>query len=156
MITYGVLYIWLLSKGKYSLKTKKLISFFFLSPDDIAGHNDWQYKVASAFMIAHDYGFKRVMSSYYFSNTDQVPQNNCKCGEKVPGSSPACPTLILRCAAGSLCNVEKETYPWSRKGEKKILHEMSSQKMGVIINNHPPNKKHSHFNFFSFFLTLLF
>jgi hypothetical protein len=28
--------------------------------------------VASAFMIAHDYGFKRVMSSYYFSNTDQV------------------------------------------------------------------------------------
>ena len=23
-------------------------------------------------MLAHDYGFKRVMSSYYFSNTDQA------------------------------------------------------------------------------------
>jgi len=35
--------------------------------------NDWQYKVASAFMLAHDYGFKRVMSSYYFDDFDQGP-----------------------------------------------------------------------------------
>jgi hypothetical protein len=52
---------------------KKII----ISSDDMEGHNDWQYKVASAFMIAHDYGFKRVMSSYYFSNTDQVNFNSC-------------------------------------------------------------------------------
>jgi hypothetical protein len=43
-----------------------------LSLDDIQGHNDWQYKVAVAFMIAHEYGFKRAMSSYYFTNTDQA------------------------------------------------------------------------------------
>merc|ERR1711971_248580 len=30
-----------------------------------AFHNDWQYKVAVAFMLGHDYGFKRIMSSYY-------------------------------------------------------------------------------------------
>merc|ERR1712215_634564 len=40
------------------------------------GHNDWQYKVASAFLLGHDYGFKRVMSSYYFDNTDQGPPGN--------------------------------------------------------------------------------
>ena len=45
------------------------------------GHNDWQYKVASAFMLAHDYGFKRVMSSYYFDNSDQGP----------PGAQPGPP-----------------------------------------------------------------
>jgi len=43
------------------------------------GHDDWKYKVASAFLLAHDYGFKRVMSSYYFDNTDNGP----------PGSQPA-------------------------------------------------------------------
>lgn len=42
------------------------------------GHNDWQYKVASAFMLAHEYGWKRIMSSYYFDNSDQGP----------PGSQP--------------------------------------------------------------------
>jgi len=42
-------------------------------------HNDWQYKIGAAFLLAHDYGFKRVMSSYYFDNTDQGP----------PGSQPA-------------------------------------------------------------------
>jgi len=40
------------------------------------GHNDWQYKVASAFMLAHEYGWKRVMSSYYFGNSDQGPPGN--------------------------------------------------------------------------------
>ena len=57
-----------------------------------AEHNDWQYKVglatgnnnkydqvATAFMLGHDYGFKRLMSSYYFSDTDQGP----------PGGAPA-------------------------------------------------------------------
>merc|ERR1712168_1054635 len=29
-------------------------------------HKDWEYKVATAFMLGHDYGFKRIMSSYYF------------------------------------------------------------------------------------------
>merc|ERR1712110_1217679 len=26
-------------------------------------HNDWQYKIGAAFLLAHDYGFKRVVSS---------------------------------------------------------------------------------------------
>ena len=39
-------------------------------------HEDpWNYKIGSSFMLAHDYGFKRVMSSYYFSNTDSGPPN---------------------------------------------------------------------------------
>ena len=43
-------------------------------------HQDpYQYKLGVAFMLAHDYGFKRLMSSYYFSDTDQGP----------PGSSPS-------------------------------------------------------------------
>merc|ERR1719474_1138683 len=36
------------------------------------------YKLAVGFLIAQDYGFKRVMSSYYFDNSDQGP----------PGSRP--------------------------------------------------------------------
>lgn len=44
-------------------------------------HDDpYKYKMATAFMLAHDYGFKRVMSSYYFSNSDQGP----------PSSAPGC------------------------------------------------------------------
>jgi len=35
--------------------------------------NPFGYKMGVAFMLAHDYGFKRVMSSYYFDNTDQGP-----------------------------------------------------------------------------------
>ena len=35
--------------------------------------DDYQYKLASSFMLAQDYGFKRVMSSYYFDDTDQGP-----------------------------------------------------------------------------------
>jgi len=42
--------------------------------------DDYQYKLASAFMLAQPYGFKRVMSSYYFDNTDQGP----------PGNDPGC------------------------------------------------------------------
>ena len=44
------------------------------------GHNDWQYKVGSAFMLAHEYGWKRIMSSYYFNDKDQGP----------PGNAPGC------------------------------------------------------------------
>ncbi|XP_023334511.1 alpha-amylase [Eurytemora carolleeae] len=55
------------------------------------GHNDWQYKVASAFMLAHDYGFKRVMSSYYFDNSDQGP----------PGAQPGPPGQA--CGNGWTC-----------------------------------------------------
>jgi len=56
-----------------------------------AFHNDWLYKVAVAFMLGHDYGFKRIMSSYYFSNTDQGP----------PGGAPASyPNL---CGGGWAC-----------------------------------------------------
>ena len=38
-------------------------------------HEDpWNYKIGSSFMLAHDYGFKRVMSSYYFhGDTDRGP-----------------------------------------------------------------------------------
>ena len=41
-------------------------------------HEDpWNYKVGSAFMLAHDYGFKRVMSSYYFhGDTDRSLGND--------------------------------------------------------------------------------
>ena len=37
-----------------------------------AQDNDYDYKLGVAFMLAHDYGFKRIMSSYSWSNTDQV------------------------------------------------------------------------------------
>lgn len=40
------------------------------------GHNDWQYKIGAAFMLAHEYGWKRVMSSYYFDNSDMGPPGN--------------------------------------------------------------------------------
>ena len=35
-------------------------------------------QVAVAFMLGHDYGFKRIMSSYYFQDTDQVLNNQQK------------------------------------------------------------------------------
>jgi len=44
------------------------------------GHNDWEYKIGAAFLLGHDYGFKRIMSSYYFTNTDSGP----------PGGAPGC------------------------------------------------------------------
>ena len=34
---------------------------------------DYDYKMAVGFLLAHDYGFKRVMSSYYFDSNDQGP-----------------------------------------------------------------------------------
>jgi len=41
--------------------------------------NAWAYKVATAFMLAHDYGFKRVMSSFYFQSSDQGPPGSPPC-----------------------------------------------------------------------------
>ena len=35
--------------------------------------DDYNYKLAVGFLLAHDYGFKRVMSSYYFDDNDQGP-----------------------------------------------------------------------------------
>ena len=40
--------------------------------------DDYNYKLGVSFMLAQEYGFKRVMSSYYFDNSDQGP----------PGSQP--------------------------------------------------------------------
>ena len=34
---------------------------------------DYNYKLGVGFLLAHPYGFKRVMSSYYFDNNDQGP-----------------------------------------------------------------------------------
>jgi alpha-amylase len=34
------------------------------------------YKQAVAYTLAQDYGFTRIMSSYYFTNTDQGPPSN--------------------------------------------------------------------------------
>ena len=41
-------------------------------------HEDpWNYKIGSSFMLAHDYGFKRVMSSYYYNgDTDAGAPND--------------------------------------------------------------------------------
>eukprot|EP00095_Tigriopus_kingsejongensis_P004644 maker-scaffold29_size597861-snap-gene-1.15 protein:Tk04644 transcript:maker-scaffold29_size597861-snap-gene-1.15-mRNA-1 annotation:"alpha-amylase 1" len=44
-------------------------------------HKDpFNYKLGVSFMLAHDYGFKRVMSSYFFDDPDQGP----------PTSAPGC------------------------------------------------------------------
>merc|ERR1712107_230193 len=48
-------------------------------------------KVAVAFMLGHDYGFKRIMSSYYFQDTDQGP----------PGGAPA--SFPNACGNGWTC-----------------------------------------------------
>ena len=39
----------------------------------VAQDDAWTYKIGAAFLLAHDYGFKRVMSSFHFDNTDQGP-----------------------------------------------------------------------------------
>merc|ERR1712029_1021696 len=46
--------------------------------DVLTYKNDYQYKLAVGFMLAQPYGFKRVMSSYDFYDSDQGP----------PGSQP--------------------------------------------------------------------
>ena len=39
-------------------------------------HNAYDYKVATVYMLGWDYGVKRVMSSYYFSDPDEGPPSN--------------------------------------------------------------------------------
>ncbi|XP_050739705.1 alpha-amylase-like [Eriocheir sinensis] len=39
-----------------------------------------EYKMGVSFMLAHDYGFARVMSSYYFDNSDQGPPGSSNGG----------------------------------------------------------------------------
>eukprot|EP00095_Tigriopus_kingsejongensis_P003521 maker-scaffold522_size146686-snap-gene-0.16 protein:Tk03521 transcript:maker-scaffold522_size146686-snap-gene-0.16-mRNA-1 annotation:"alpha-amylase a precursor" len=54
--------------------------------------DDYLYKMATAVMLAHDYGFKRVMSSYEFTDSDQGP----------PGSQP--PSMTEQpCGNGWVC-----------------------------------------------------
>ena len=48
----------------------------------------WELKLATMFMMAHDYGEPRVMSSYDFNDGDQGPP------QQAPGS---------RCANGWIC-----------------------------------------------------
>ena len=38
--------------------------------------DDYYYKLATAFNLAHHYAFKRVMSSYDFTDTDAGPPGN--------------------------------------------------------------------------------
>ena len=42
----------------------------------ITHENPRDYKQAVAYTLAQDYGFTRIMSSYYFTNTDQGPPSN--------------------------------------------------------------------------------
>lgn len=37
---------------------------------------DYNYKLAVGYHLAHEYGFKRVMSSYYFEDSDAGPPAN--------------------------------------------------------------------------------
>ncbi len=44
--------------------------------------DSYLYKLASGFHLGHDYGFKRVMSSYDFVNPDQGPPSEAEpCGK---------------------------------------------------------------------------
>lgn len=52
---------------------------------------DYSYKMAVGFLLAQEYGFKRVMSSYFFDNHDQGPPPN------QPNMSPAA------CGNGWVC-----------------------------------------------------
>nr|CAH0102955.1 unnamed protein product [Daphnia galeata] len=44
--------------------------------DVLTHENPRDYKQAVAYTLAQDYGFTRIMSSYFFTNTDQGPPNN--------------------------------------------------------------------------------
>ncbi|KAF5276538.1 hypothetical protein FQR65_LT03968 [Abscondita terminalis] len=46
------------------------------SPGTLTHTNPKQYKMATAFMLAHPYGVTRVMSSFAFDNKDQGPPND--------------------------------------------------------------------------------
>lgn len=62
--------------------------------------DDYNYKLAVAFLLAQPYGFKRVMSSYFFDNNDQGP----------PGSPPQPPSQGS-CSNGWVCE-----HRWSTIG----------------------------------------
>ena len=51
----------------------------------------WELKLLTAFMMAHDYGEPRVMSSYYFNDPDEGP----------PGSQPN--AYPQECGNGWVC-----------------------------------------------------
>merc|ERR1711983_364237 len=57
----------------------------------VDNHDNQRGQVGAAFLLAHDYGFKRIMSSYYFDNTDAGP----------PGSQPA--SFPNACGNGWTC-----------------------------------------------------
>lgn len=42
----------------------------------ITHENPRDYKQAVAYTLAQDYGFTRIMSSYFFENSDQGPPSN--------------------------------------------------------------------------------
>ena len=44
--------------------------------DVITHKTPHQYKQAVAYMLAQDYGYTRIMSSYYFDDTEQGPPHN--------------------------------------------------------------------------------
>ena len=47
-----------------------------ISGDVITHKTPLEYKQAVAYTLAQDYGYTRIMSSYYFNNTDQGPPHN--------------------------------------------------------------------------------
>lgn len=49
---------------------------------------EYLYKLAQAFHLAHEYGFKRVMSSYYFDDPDAGPPGPL--GKEGPGKNAGC------------------------------------------------------------------
>jgi hypothetical protein len=57
--------------------TKKFLCITEMMTGNVITHESPRdYKQAVAYTLAQDYGFTRIMSSYYFTNTDQGPPNN--------------------------------------------------------------------------------
>ena len=50
--------------------------YLLIVGDVITHKTPREYKQAVAYMTAHPYGFTQVMSSYYFTNTDEGPPHN--------------------------------------------------------------------------------
>ena len=60
-----------------SILRNKIFHQFFISVADVVTHKTpHEYKQAVAYMLAQDYGFTRVMSSYFFDSDDQGPPHN--------------------------------------------------------------------------------
>ena len=58
--------------------------------DVLTYKDDYYYKLATAFNLAHHYAFKRVMSSYDFTDTDAGPPGN-QPGDFSQVKLPCCP-----------------------------------------------------------------